>query len=397
VDEAQYARQWPRFRGPGGDGIAVATNVPFAWDGGSGSGIVWSVDVPLPGQSSPVVWGDRVFLTGASKERCEVYAFDRVTGRLLWQTAVKAPGSDPTPPQVMDDTGYAAPTCATDGTRVYATFANGDVAALDFAGNVKWSEALGPLSSTYGHATSLATWRHLVIVQLDQASADDAKSRILAVEGATGRHVWETARPVPNSWATPVVGGPAGAPQVIAVANPWVMGYDAATGAERWRAECLAGDVAPSPVWRTGIVYAVNAGACLAAIRANGTGTVTATHIVWKTEENLPDICSPLVTGPRTYLLTSSGTLTCFETAGGRKLWEHELGGSCQASPTLARGLIYVFLQDGSAVLVEDAAEYHEIGRNALGADGCSATPAFIDGAILMRTKSKLWCAGTGR
>ncbi len=397
VDEAVYARQWPRFRGPGGDGVAAATNVPVAWNGASGTGLAWSVDIPLPGLSSPVVWVDRVFLTGADKDRREVYAFDRATGRALWRTEIRAPGSDPTPPKVGDDTGYAAPTCATDGNRVYAIFANGDLAALDMTGRVVWAEALGPLASLYGHAASLATWRRWVIVQLDQGAAEEDKSRILAVDGATGRHMWETARPVPNSWATPVVGGPSASAQLITAANPWVMGYDPATGVERWRAEVLAQDVAPSPVWRDGTVYAVNEGACLAAIRAGGTGTVTATHVAWKAVDNLPDICSPLVTGARVYLLTSSGMLTCFEAAGGHKLWEHELGGSCQASPTLARGLVYVFLQDGTAVLVADAPEYREVARNSLGAEGCAASPAFVDGEILVRAKSRLFCVGARR
>jgi outer membrane protein assembly factor BamB len=394
VDVAEFRRQWPSFRGPCGDGVAVTTNVPSGWDGPSSNGVAWAVPVPLPGNSSPIVWNDRVFLTGADKDRREVYGFDRRSGRLLWRTGVTAVGDAGAPPEVMQDTGYAASTPATDGVRVYAMFANGDLAALDYDGRVVWTQALGPLVSMYGHASSLLTWKHLLIVQLDQGAEEDGLSRVVAFEGATGRTVWETARPVPNSWSSPAPGGPPWAPLLVTTANPWVIGYDPATGDERWRAECLSGDVAPTPVWRDGVVYAVNTGASLAAIRADGTGTVTETHIAWKAEDNLPDTCSPLCTGPRVYLLTSTGLLTCFDTAGGAKLWEHELGENCQASPTLAGGRIHVLTQSGAMIIVDDAAEYREVGRHELGEEGCAASPAFIDGAILLRSATRLWCIG---
>lgn len=390
----ELQRQWPCFRGPGGSGVASATNVPIAWDGPSSNGIAWSVPIPLPGNGSSIVWKDRVFVTGADKTRCAVYGVDRATGRLLWQTDIKAPGGSAVPPEVMEDTGYAASTPATDGERVYAIFANGDLAAVDFEGHVVWSLALGPLSSMYGHASSLLTWEHLLLVQLDQGAAEDGKSRVVAFDGATGRMVWETARPVPNSWASPTLGGPAAAPLLVTAANPWVIGYDVATGAERWRASCLSGDVAPTPVWHDGVVYAVNAVAALVAIRADGNGTVTDTHLAWKFEENLPDICSPLCSGPRVYLLTSAGLLTCLDAQQGAKLWEHDLGVNCSASPTLAEGRVYVLTQAGTMVIVEDAAEYREVGRHELGEAGCGASPAFVDGAIVLRSAKRLWCIG---
>lgn len=394
LDPAQLQRQWPRFRGAGGDGVAIATNVPVTWDGPTSNGVAWTVGIPLPGNSSPIVWNDRVFLTGADKERREVYGIDRRTGRMLWQTATAGAGEAGAPPEVMQDTGYAAPTPATDGVRVYAMFANGDLAALDLDGRIVWQQALGPLVSLYGHASSLLTWEHLLIVQLDQGAAEDETSRVVALDGATGRTVWETARPVPNSWSSPVLGGTTGTPLLITTANPWVIGYDPATGEERWRAECLSGDVAPSPVWREGVVYAVNTGAALAAIRTDGTGTVTETHIAWKAEDNLPDTCSPLCTGPRVYLLTSAGLLTCFDAAGGGKRWEHDFGENCQASPTLAGGRVHVLTQAGSMIILEEADEYREVGRRELGEAGCTASPAFVDGAILVRSATRLWCIG---
>lgn len=394
VDAATYARQWPRFRGPAGDGVATATNVPLAWDGGAGTGIAWSAEIPLAGHSSPIVWQQHVFITGADRDAREVYALDLASGALKWRTRIEAPGSDPTPPEVMADTGYAAPTPVTDGTHVYAMFANGDLAALDFTGRVVWSQALGPLPNMYGHASSPLVWGDLLIVPLDQGAAEDGKSRLLAVERATGRTVWESGREVPASWTTPIVAGVPGQEQLITAANPWVIAYEPATGRERWRAECLSGDVAPSPVWRDGRAYAVNVGACLAAIRTDGTGTVSETHVAWKAEDGLPDICSPLCTGPRVYLLTSSGLLTCYEAATGTKRWEHDTGGACQASPLLVGGCVVVVQQAGQAVVMDDADAVREIRRNAVGEEGCSATPAVVEGAMLVRSRSRVWCFG---
>ena len=394
VDPAVYARQWPRFRGPDGSGHAVATSIPEVWDGAAGQGVAWSTAIPLPGHGSPIVWEDRVYVTGADKEKRAVYALDRATGRVVWTVAVAADGSDAAAPEVMEDTGYAACTPATDGKRVYALFGRGDLAAIDRDGHLVWSQALGPFVNMYGHASSLLTWKEAVIVLLDQGATEDAKSRVVALEGASGRMVWETARPVPASWATPIVAGTGTAAQLVTVANPWVIGYDPDTGAERWRAEYLAGDVAPSPVWADGVVYAVNQGAALAAVRTDGAGVVTGTHLRWKAEENLPDVCSPLCTGPRVYLLTSSGTLTCLASADGHKVWEHELGGPCQASPSFANGAVWVLLQDGVMVRVDDADTFKERGRSALGEGGCKASPAFADGAVFIRSAARVWCLG---
>ena len=154
--DAEIAKAWPRFRGPGGLGISAYTNVPDAWDAASGKGIVWKTPVPLPGNNSPVVWGKRVFLSGADKHRREVYCFDADSGKLVWRQNVPGtPQSTAKPPEVTDDTGYAAPTTATDGRRVFAIFANGDLAAFDVSGKPAWAKSLGIPENSYGHASSL--------------------------------------------------------------------------------------------------------------------------------------------------------------------------------------------------------------------------------------------------
>ena len=391
----EIRKHWPRFRGPGGSGISAYTNVPSSWNGATGQGIRWKTLVPLPGENSPIVWEDRVFLTGATGEKREVYCFATHSGELLWQRSVEhLPGSPAEPPEVMEDTGFAAPSALTDGQRVYAIFANGDIACFDFEGKKIWARNLGAPENMYGHSSSLAMYQDLLLVLLDQGSASDGPSALMALEARTGRTVWQTPRPVPNSWASPIVIDTGAGPQIITCASPWVIAYDPATGAERWRADCLYGDVAPSPVFANGLVLAVQADAYLAAIRPDGQGDVTGTHIVWKAEESLPDICSPLSNGELVFVLTTyGGILTCYDAQDGSMVWQQDLGTSFSSSPSLVGERVYLMSQEGVMHIIAAAREYRELGRAELG-EASNTCPAFLEGRIYIRGKQHLYCIG---
>ena len=389
----EIRKQWPRFRGPGGLAISAYTNVPDDWDGKTGEGILWKSPVPLPGENSPVVWKDRVFLTGATAERREVYCFGADSGRLLWRRPVTTPGSAAEPPEVLEDAGFAAPTAAVDGQRVYAVFANGDLACFDFSGREVWARSLGKPENTYGHASSLVLNRDVLLVQYDQASAEDAESALLGLDVRTGRTLWQVPRPVPNSWATPIVIDTDKARRIITCANPWVIAYDAATAAELWRANCLDGDVAPSPVYAGGLVFAVNAEAKLAAIRTGGLDDVTKTHILWTAEDGLPDISSPLATDEFVFLATTGGMLTCYAAKDGKRLWEEDLDANFQSSPSLVGNRVYLLSEKGVMFIFEAAKEYRQIGRCELG-EGANTCPAFLDERIYIRAKKNLYCIG---
>ena len=354
----------------------------------------WKAKVPLPGENSPVLWGNRAFLTGADEKRREVYCYDTGTGRLLWQKAVSSPqGARAEPPEVMEDTGFAASTAVTDGRRVCAIFANGEVAAFDLEGTPLWTRYLGTPESAYGFAASLAMWRDRVIVQFDQGEQED-RSKILALDAATGETVWSTPRPVPNSWASPIVITAAGKDQVITCASPWVISYEASTGKEVWRADLLAGDVAPSPVFANGLVYVACDQTCVAALQPDGTGDVTETKVAWIWEgDDLPDLCSLLCDGPRLYSLVF-GVLHAFEARTGKHLWEHDFEANFQASPTLVNGKLLVLSMKGEAISGEvDDEGFRETGRSALG-ERCGASPSFAPGRILLRGKKHLYCLG---
>ncbi len=390
--QEEIERNWPRFRGPGGLGISAYTNVPSSWNGKTGEGILWKTPIPLPGKNSSIVWGDRVFVTGADEEKREVYCFDANSGEMLWQRAVEnVPFSDPEPPEVSDDTGFAAPTAVTDGQRVYAIFANGDLVGFDFDGRRVWARNVGPFDNMYGHSSGLAMYQNLVLVLLDQGGPDDGISELIAVEATTGKTIWSAERPVPNSWATPIVINTGEREEVITCASPWVIAYEPATGAELWRAECLGGDVAPSPVYADGLVFVTNTYELLAAIRPGGQGNVTETNIVWTAEDGLPDICSPLTDGKLVLLLETYGYLTCYDAKTGEMVWEEDTVETFKASPGLVGDNIYLMTEDGVMIIIKAEREYKEVGRYELG-EGSDACPAFMDGRIYIRGKENLYC-----
>lgn len=397
--DEEIARASPRFRGPGGRGISAFTNIPTQWDGASGKNVRWKTPVPLPGNNSPVVWKDRVFLTGADEKRREVYCFDTGSGKLIWsKEAPGTPQSTAQAPKVTEDTGFAAPTATTDGHRVFAIFANGDLAAFDFNGNLAWSKSFGIPDNAYGHASSLTMYKNLLLVQFDQgASAAAGKSQLLAFDSATGRTVWQTKRPVPNCWTTPIVIHYADKYQIITAVNPWVIAYDPGKGEEIWRAKCLQQDIGPSPTFAAGKVFAVNESPALSAIRVDGQGDVTSTHIVWKGEDGLPDICSPLANEEFVFLLTTYGTLTCYDCENGEQLWSEDFNEDCISSPSMAGKLMYVFAKNGKVWIVEPRRDKcQRIAENDLGEE-CVTSPAFQDGCFYIRGKNNLFCIEIGR
>jgi outer membrane protein assembly factor BamB len=393
--DEEIAKNWPRFRGPDGSGNTALTDLPETWDGPSGKNVLWKSEIELPGENSPVIWDNKVFLTGANEKRRELYCFDATTGALLWKEPVSTPQSERAePPEVMEDTGFAAPTAATDGRRVFAIFANGDIAGFSTEGKRLWSRSLGTPENMYGHATSLTMWRNRVIVVFDQADAEAGKSKIMALDASTGTPIWTTPREVANSWVSPIIIKYQDREQIITSADPWVIAYDPATGKELWKAECMRGDVAPSPVFVNDLVYVACDQTCVAAIKPDGSGNVTETKIAWKNEDaGLPDMSSMFCDGPRVYTLVF-GVFHAFDALTGEHLWEHDTGAKFQSSPSLIKGRIHLLASDGVMIIGEGSKEgFKETGRAALG-EGAGASPSFAPGRIYLRGKKHLFCIG---
>jgi outer membrane protein assembly factor BamB len=395
--DEELRQNWPSFRGHDGSGHSAFTNIPTQWDVASVENVLWKTEVPLPGNSSAIVWGKRVFLTGATKDQRQVFCFDADTGQLLWQKDVPGtPESTSKEVKLNAQTGFAASTAATDGRRVYAIFANGDLAAFDFAGQLRWSHSFGIPVNAYGHASSLALVQNLLIVQLDQGTKAEKLSRLIALRADSGQVAWQTPREVTNSWPSPIIVQHEGQAQIVTAANPWVSGYSPADGKEIWRADRLRGDVGPSPVARQGLLYVANEFPAASAIRLGGSGDVTKTHTAFVVDSGLPDTVSPLVTDKYFLLVASFGTVSCYNAqTGGDPLWEQDFeDANFTSSPGLVGNLVYLFEQKGKVFVIEPNDEKAKIVAESNLGEECSTCPAFQDGRLYIRGNKHLFCIG---
>lgn len=396
--------RWGRFRGPGGLGrYAGEVRLPR-----NEANVLWRARLSVPGKGSPVAWGDSVYVSAADGRRRAVYAFDARSGQSLWTAECPAlPGRDDTDLRVLPDTGYAAATCCTDGQRVFAIFANGDLVAVDAAsGQIAWAKAMGIPANQYGLAASLVMAEGKLIVPFDQMFAEStdseeqrhSRSKLAALDPATGEVLWEVARDVPDSWTTPLVTELGGREQIVTSANPWVIAYGP-DGAELWRARCMAGDVAPSPVQAGAKVCVTNTGVGLFAIDPSGAGDVTESGIVWrKTESPWPDIISPAGSQRYVVTLTTEGFARCFDVADGREVWRRELEGRYYASPTVVgEGLDELLLlsEAGRFMKVRLGERFEELSTWSLGED-CYGSPAFGRGRLFVRGRYHLYCLDVG-
>lgn len=383
---------WAQFRGPFATGVTTLEGPEPGFDIPRGRGLLWEASVPLPGRSSPVVWDDAVFLTAADETTREVLCFDAATGALRWRQPVTGEKQGEAP-EVSADTGYAAPSPVTDGQRVCAIFATGDLGCFGMDGQPDWSKSLGVPANIWGHATSLLIHKGMLLVQFDQESEEAPRSRLLALDVATGKTTWEATRDVPASWATPLVVTVDGHEEMITCANPWVIAYDPTDGRELWRAECLSGDVAPSPSVADGMIIVAMDGSACSAIRPGGRGNVTATHIVWSFYGMLPDICSPVATDEFVFLLSTYGYLTCVNAQTGEMVWEQQLDGVFKASPVIAGGRLYLLGDDGKMLIIKPGNSFELLGEGKVG-EGCEATPAFAPKRTFIRGIEHLFCIG---
>ncbi len=385
LDLEAIRRNWPGFRGPQGIGIAYHTDVPLEWDGAAGRNIRWKTAIPLPGYNSPIIWEKKIFLSGADRQNQEVYCLDADSGRILWSRPVDdVPGSPEDRPRPTQDTGYAAPTMATDGERVFAIFANGDSIGLDLEGKRLWAKNLGLPDNHYGHASSLLSYGDLILVQFDQNTG----GRLLALEASSGNLVYDTPREVEISWASPILADVGNRLEVILNSNPFVMAYDPRSGRELWRVRCMQGEIAPSPAYSDGMVFAVNEYARLAAIKLGA-----APEIAWEVIDDLSEVSSPLAANGLVFMAASYGTVTCYDAATGERHWLQEYDEGFYSSPILVGDRVYLMDMAGVTHIFKADAEFQSLGRNELG-EAAMTIPAFMHDRIYIRADKHVYCIG---
>ncbi|MBZ0256812.1 PQQ-binding-like beta-propeller repeat protein, partial [bacterium] len=394
--QEEILQNWPRFRGPGGLAVAHYDSAPTSWDGESGDGILWKSEILLMDNNSPIVWGDRLFLSGADENTKDVFCYSTEDGLLLWRNPVgMVPGAPQEEPRVMEGTGRAASTMATDGSRAYAIFFDGSLVAFDFDGNRVWAKSLGIPDCVYGYASSLTCYQDKVIVQFDQGYEDDDTSSLIAFDGKTGEIAWKTPRPVANSWTTPIVAQTSSGDQIITVSEPWIIGYKAESGEELWRVKLMGTDLAPSPVFANDIAIIIQPNEWMAALRTDGSGDVTETHVKWKVDCLAPDITSPVTNGEFIWLVTSMGTLSCYKFETGEMLYEHEMDDMFQASPTVVGDWVYMMSEKGKTYRIKATAEFEQAEEVPFVDEWFLASPAFTQGRIFARGDRFLYCFGS--
>ncbi len=382
---SQRQQHWPGLRGPDGLGTAPGARPPLDWDGDSGRNVRWKVEVPRPGFGSPVVWGDRVFLSGADEQHRELYCFHADSGELLWRHDAGIPGGRATPlPRVSSDTGHAASTPATDGLRVFALFSNGDLVAVDFDGVRVWSQQLGVPDNPYGHSSSLLVWRDRLIVQWDQRDL----AVVLAFDTASGELVWQSVRQLEVSWSSPVLIPGADGAQLVLNGNPAVIAYDPRTGSEAWRVAALRGELASTPAFGAGKVFVAHRGARLAAILPGEDPA-----IAWEHSEELPEVSSPVADASLVCLANGYGAVSCLDGDSGELRWRQELDEGFYASPILVGRRLYLLDRGGTMHIFDALDGGRPLGRAALG-EPADATGAFVEDRIYLRGRDHLFCIG---
>ncbi|MFC0876066.1 PQQ-binding-like beta-propeller repeat protein [Saccharicrinis sp. FJH2] len=375
-------KQSPYFRGYLGQGISFAKNIPDNWDVSTGDHIKWKTDIPLKGYNSPVIWDDKIYLTGADQTKRVVYCISRGDGKILWQHAAdNIPGSPAKPPKTTDDTGLAAPTVATDGQRVYAIFGTGDIVALKSDGTRLWAKNLGVPDNHYGHSSSLICYQDKVFVQYDTSKG----GRVMALSVFDGSVLWDTNRESHISWASPVLAQLNGKMQLVLSAEPIVAGYDINDGKQLWSVECMMGEVGPSVGIGDGLVFAANEYATLAAIDPGKQA------ITWEDNEYLPEVSSPVSANGLLFIATTYGVFVCYDAKTGKKQWETEFGSGFYSSAMLADGKIYIADMEGNVHIMKLSRQHETIADIPMGKP-VMATPAFIDGQLFIRTAGSLYC-----
>jgi outer membrane protein assembly factor BamB len=383
------ADNWPQFRGPGSQGISQETNMPVKWD--ATTGVRWKTRLPGPGHSSPVIWGNRIFLTAFNQEKRQllVLALDKTNGRILWERQVQAErieGYHPT-------NAPASPTPVTDGKNVYVYFGSSGLTAFDFSGNKVWENRFGPFPNEWGSASSPIIYNDMIVLNVDT----DAEDFLLAVNKTTGRNVWKTSRSdVNRSWPTPVVWSAGGRDEIVVSGSGRVKAYDPKDGSELWTVDGLTRWVTPTPVMAHGLLYVASdgpGGNVIMAIRPNGRGNVTGTHVAWRYDKSAPYSSSPVIVGDYLYSVKNGGVMTCLNAKTGAVVWQERLParGEYYASLVAADGKIYALSEDGEATVVAAKPTYELLAHNRMD-ERTMSTPSISDGRLFIRTDENLFC-----
>jgi outer membrane protein assembly factor BamB len=392
--EVLAADNWPQFRGPSGDGMSNAAGLPVTWS--EQEHIKWKTPVHGKAWSSPVIWGDQIWMTSATPKGHELFAVcvDRNSGKIVFDNLLFTIAE----PQFCHEfNSYASCTPVIEEGRVYVHFGSPGTACLDTAtGKTLWTRQDLECDHFRGAASSPIIYGDLVVVALD--GYDD--QYVVALDKHTGKTVWRKDRSIQydsdegdikKGYSTATVIQVDGKDQLVLPSAQDTIAYEPLTGDELWRVHHGGMNAAARPLFGHGNVYINTAagGLKLFALKVGGTGDVTK-DIVWKTSQGVSTRSSQLLIGEAIYMVSDAGIATCIDAHTGKGIWQKRLDGDFSASPISAEGRIYFCNQDGQTFVVAAKPEYELLATNQLD-DGCMASPAVYDKAIYLRTKTHLY------
>ena len=407
------AENWPQFRGPNGQGISPETNLPRHW--GPESNLVWKIAVPGEGWSSPIVWKDYVFLTSATDRgtRCHVIAVDRKSGKIIWDKEV----FEQVPLRKEGKNSYATPTPVTDGSRVYAVFGDGSVAALTMKGELVWTNREVQFYSRHGLGASPIIYDDLLIMPYDGSnrigtpgtwpnnSAEERlgwqipwdKALVAALDVKTGKRVWTGKRGMSRiAHSTPVIIEHGGRKQIVSIAGDAIQAFDPKNGELIWTAYAQGEGLVPTPVFGDGLIFAASGfeKTTLRGVRMGGKGNVTESHIAWEQRKGVPTQPSLLYIKSHVYGITDGGIATCYKGDSGQIIWQERIGGNHSASPVSADGKIYFLSEAGETAVIEANPKFSGIlATNSVG-EKCQGSMAISQGNFFIRSDKHLFCIG---
>jgi outer membrane protein assembly factor BamB len=397
------AADWTGFRGPTGQGTSEEKGLLVKWS--STENIAWKVDLPGPGASSPIVVGDKVFVTaysgygikaneGDQKDlRRHLLCLNRKTGEKLWDKTFEPKLPEHNYSGEGAYQGYAGNTPASDGERLYVFFGKSGVFCFDLGGKELWNANVGDGINGWGSGTSPVVLGDKLII-----NASIESNSLIALDKKTGKEIWKT-KGIGSSWNTPQIAKTKEGPELVVSIQDWIVGLKPESGEELWRAEGVHRYVCPSVVTHDDVVYAIGGGSTSLAVRAGGRGDVTKTHVLWR-ENKGSNVGSPIYDAGHLYWAEDGGgTMQCQVADTGAKVYQERFkpgSGLIWSSPILADGKIYVVSQHAGTFVLAAGPKFEQLSHNKFEDDDSrtNASPAVADGKIYLRTDKRLYCIG---
>jgi outer membrane protein assembly factor BamB len=388
------AENWPQFRGPGGQGHADEARLPIAWD--QTNNVTWRTELPGQGWSSPVIWGERIWMTCATGGGLSFRALcvDKAGGELLHDIEIFTRA---TPMTIHNKNSHASPTPVIEEGRVYVNFGTTGTACLDSeSGKIIWSSTELQLDHMTGPGSSPILYKNLLILTCDGTNVQ----YVAALDKQTGKIAWKTPRSgelkmapdARKSFCTPLTVEVDGQDQLIIPGAFWAYAYEPLTGKEIWKVHTPGFSTTPRPVAGNDLIY-IGTGFMnpeFWAVRLGGHGDVTETHIAWKCNKKMPLKPSPLLVGNEIYVVSDTSTASCLDAKTGALIWEQRLTGNFSASPIIADGRIYFCSEEGRTTVIAPGREFKQIAVNSLG-ERIMASPAVTHDTLFIRTDKALY------